>query len=119
MAKLVASAKFAVLRAVPPDSNFRNLVGTSGVLEIWESEQAYPGKHGALFYYPAILNNSQQPSSPQHSSSPQTPQQSTVLRCLKTSFSYELSMLNDTVSFKRKNHSYVFEVDNAIITYKA
>lgn len=49
MAKLCKSGRFAVLQEVPHGSKYQHLVGTIGVLEVWESEQSYPGKYGALF----------------------------------------------------------------------
>lgn len=49
MAKLCKSGRFAVLQEVPHGSKYQHLVGTIGVLEVWESEQSYPGKYGVLF----------------------------------------------------------------------
>lgn len=43
MAKLCKSGRFAVLQEVPHGSKYQHLVGTIGVLEVWESEQSYPG----------------------------------------------------------------------------
>lgn len=52
MAKLCKSGRFAVLQEVPHGSKYQHLVGTIGVLEVWESEESYPGKYGALFTFP-------------------------------------------------------------------
>lgn len=56
MAKLCKSGRFAVLQEVPHGSKYQHLVGTIGVLEVWESEQSYPGKYGALFYFPFVID---------------------------------------------------------------
>jgi len=35
----------------------RNLAGTTGVLEVWESDHKFPGRQGAVFYYPLTFDH--------------------------------------------------------------
>lgn len=102
MPRLVSDGRFAVLKSVPAGSKLQSLTGTSGVLEIWESEHAYPGKFGALFYYPYVLPDAHH---------------TVALHYLKTTFSYDVSTFLNTVTFTRGNRSYVFEVNEAIVSY--
>lgn len=52
MAKLCKSGRFAVLQEVPHGSKYQYLVGTIGVLEVWESEQSYLENMGLFFTFP-------------------------------------------------------------------
>ena len=103
MAKLVTSGRFAVLREIPANSKYHKLLDVSGVLEIWESEHSYPGKCGALFYYPITLNR--------HGV--------TALRYLKTSFSYDVYEEGSYVYLRRGTRCYIFEIQDAIISLES
>ena len=94
MAKLCKSGRFAVLQEVPHGSKYQHLVGTIGVLEVWESEQSYPGKYGALFYFPFVIDRKRGKASQ---------------RYLKTSFSYDIYEYSGLIMFKRGENQYTFE----------
>lgn len=85
MAKLCKSGRFAVLQEVPHGSKYQHLVGTIGVLEVWESEQSYPGKYGALFYFPFVIDRKRGKASQ---------------RYLKTSFSYDIYEYSGLIMLK-------------------
>ncbi len=99
MARLCKSGKFAVLQEVPHGSKYQHLVGTLGVLEVWESEQSYPGKYGALFYFPFLLNKKKG---------------LVTQRYLKTSFSYDIFEYSGLITFKRGVNQYTFEITGDI-----
>ena len=94
MAKLCKSGRFAVLQEVPHGSKYQHLVGTIGVLEVWESEQSYPGKYGALFYFPFVIDRKRGKASQ---------------RYLKTIFSYDIYEYSGLIMFKRGENQYTFE----------
>lgn len=95
MAKLCKSGRFAILREAPNESIDRFPVGTLGILEIWESERRYPGKQGAVFYYPMVLENARG---------------MVTQRYLKTSLTYEVTEYGREVVFMRADRRYVFEI---------
>ena len=55
----IGQARIAVLREAEEDSGVvaRNLAGTTGVLEVWESDHKFPGRQGAVFYYPLTFDH--------------------------------------------------------------
>lgn len=99
VAKLCKSGRFAILQEVPHGSKRQHLVGTVGILEVWESEQRYPGKYGALFYFPFLLNKKKGIVSQ---------------RYLQTSFSYDIFEYSGRITFKRGIDQYTFEITETI-----
>lgn len=54
----IGQARIAVLKEADEDSGVvdTKLAGTTGVLEVWESDHKFPGRQGAVFYYPLTFD---------------------------------------------------------------
>lgn len=73
MAKMIGGPFTAVAVELPPNAPTDCKPGTTGILEIWESQRRTPGKRGVVFNYP--LNERDETS-----------------RYLHTTYSYDLTL---------------------------
>lgn len=92
MPKAVTPGIPATLTAKPEGSPVSCPVGMRGMLEIWESERKWPGKKGAVFYWPIEEGEDGEASTSKY---------------FKTSFSYDLDISGDVISFERIDESGV------------
>ena len=89
MAKKVDGPFVAVAVEIPEKAPAHCLPGTVGILEVWESEQKWPGKMGAYFCYP--------------------------FQYFKTSLSYDLTIDDDGIaSFEKEGRCYRFRIKRAV-----
>lgn len=91
MAKMVDGPFVAVAVELPTDAPMWCEPGTSGILEIWESERKWPGKKGAWFFY---LENGGE-----------------TLSYFRTTYSYDLSFAGGIASFSKEGRCYRFGID--------
>ena len=92
MAKMVGGPFVAVVVELPPDAPTQCKPGTTGILEIWESQRKTPGKRGVIFYYPLDENGE-------------------TSRYLHTTYSYDLSFDDGVACFKKNGKRYRFRID--------
>lgn len=90
MPKAVTSGIPATLTAKPEGSPVSCPVGMRGMLEIWESERKWPGKRGAVFYWPIEEGEDGEASTSKY---------------FKTSFSYDLDASGGSVRFEKPDES--------------
>ena len=94
MAKMVGGPFTAVAVELPPDAPTQCKPGTTGILEIWESQRKTPGKRGVIFYYP--LNERGETS-----------------RYLHTTYSYDLTLADGIACFEKEDKRYRFRINDA------
>ena len=97
----IGQARIAVLREAEEDSGVvaRNLAGTTGVLEVWESDHKFPGRQGAVFYYPLTFDHEGNGS---------------TARFFRTAYNYRLTDDGKTAIFDKGGRSgtnrFVFDI---------
>lgn len=94
MAKMIGGPFTAVAVELPPNAPTDCKPGTTGILEIWESQRRTPGKRGVIFYYP--LDEKGETS-----------------RYLHTTYSYDLSLDDGIACFEKEGKRYRFKIDGA------
>lgn len=94
MAKMIGGPFVAAAIELPTNAPTDCKPGTTGILEIWESQRRTPGKRGVIFYYP--LNERGETS-----------------RYLHTTYSYDLSFDDGIASFEKCGKCYRFKIDDA------
>jgi hypothetical protein len=93
MAKMVDGPFVAVAVELPTDAPMWCEPGTSGILEIWESERKWPGKKGAWFFY--------------------LEKDGETLGYFRTTYSYDLSLVEGVASFEKDGRCYRFRIGGA------
>lgn len=94
MAKMIGGPFTAVAVELPPNVPTDCKLGTTGILEIWESQRRTPGKRGVVFNYP--LNERDETS-----------------RYLHTTYSYDLTLADGIACFEKEDKRYRFRINDA------
>ena len=94
MAKMIGGPFTAVAVELPPNAPTDCKPGTTGILEIWESQRRTPGKRGVVFNYP--LNERDETS-----------------RYLHTTYSYDLTLADGIACLEKEGKRYRFRIESS------